>query len=102
LSSVLLPDPLRPTMPKNSPCAICTETSSSACSVSCVRLANGEVSVSGASCKFFPEFVIGDLWEQSVEDVWQGEAFRRVRTTLRGTSLMPVCSKCILLYLNGV
>jgi len=60
--------------------------------------ADGKVS----SCKFFPEFVIGDLSEQSVEDVWQGEAFRRVRTILRGTSLMPVCSKCILLYLNGV
>lgn len=60
--------------------------------------ADGKVS----SCKFFPEFVIGDLNEDSVEDVWQGEAFRRVRTVLRGTSLMPVCSKCILLYLNGV
>ncbi|MFL6123182.1 radical SAM protein [Actinophytocola sp.] len=60
--------------------------------------ADGKVS----SCKFFPEFVIGDLNDDSVEDVWQGEAFRRVRTVLRGTSLMPVCSKCILLYLNGV
>jgi radical SAM protein with 4Fe4S-binding SPASM domain len=60
--------------------------------------ADGKVS----SCKFFPEFVIGDLWEEGVEDVWQGEAFGRVRTILRGTSLMPVCSKCILLYLNGV
>ncbi|ACU38380.1 radical SAM protein [Actinosynnema mirum] len=60
--------------------------------------ADGKVS----SCKFFPEFVIGDLHESGVAQVWQGEAFRRVRTVLRGTSLMPVCSKCILLYLNGV
>ncbi|MEU3735074.1 radical SAM protein [Streptomyces sp. NPDC033538] len=60
--------------------------------------ADGKVS----SCKFFPEFVIGDLTRQSPEEVWQGEAFRRVRTTLQQTHLMPVCSKCILLYLNGV
>ena len=32
LSSVLLPDPLRPTMPKNSPWRISKETPSSACS----------------------------------------------------------------------
>ncbi|MCP2163164.1 radical SAM protein [Goodfellowiella coeruleoviolacea] len=60
--------------------------------------ADGKVS----SCKFFPEFVIGDLYDNSVAEVWQGEAFRRVREVLRGTSLMPVCSRCILLYLNGV
>jgi radical SAM protein with 4Fe4S-binding SPASM domain len=59
--------------------------------------ADGKVS----SCKFFPEFVIGDLYENTVQEVWQGEAFRQVRQVLRGTSLMPVCSKCILLYLNG-
>jgi radical SAM protein with 4Fe4S-binding SPASM domain len=60
--------------------------------------ADGKVS----SCKFFPEFVIGDLYDNSVQEVWQGQAFRDVRQVLRGTSLMPVCSKCILLYLNGV
>lgn len=60
--------------------------------------ADGKVS----SCKFFPEFVIGDLTDQRPEEVWQGDAFRRVRSTLQQTSLMPVCSKCILLYLNGV
>ncbi|MDT3400531.1 radical SAM protein [Streptomyces sp. B1866] len=59
--------------------------------------ADGKVS----SCKFFPEFVIGDLYESEVAEIWQGEAFRRVREVLRGTGLMPVCSKCILLYLNG-
>jgi radical SAM protein with 4Fe4S-binding SPASM domain len=60
--------------------------------------ADGKVS----SCKFFPEFVIGDLYESDVAEVWQGEAFRRVREVLGETGLMPVCSKCILLYLNGV
>lgn len=61
--------------------------------------ADGKVS----SCKFFPEFVVGDLNDgQSIADVWQSERFRRVRSTLRGTGLMPVCAKCFLLYENGV
>jgi radical SAM protein with 4Fe4S-binding SPASM domain len=59
--------------------------------------ADGRVS----SCKFFPEFVIGDLGEQRMEEIWQSERFTRVRGILRQTGLMPVCSKCILLYLGG-
>lgn len=61
--------------------------------------ADGNVS----SCKFFPEFVVGDLHDgRSVADVWQSENFRRLRATLRSTGLMPVCSKCFLLYESGV
>jgi radical SAM protein with 4Fe4S-binding SPASM domain len=60
--------------------------------------ADGKVS----SCKFFPEFVVGDLHETDVLDLWHSERFRRVREILRGRGLMPVCSKCVLLYLNGV
>ncbi|WTW93980.1 radical SAM protein [Streptomycetaceae bacterium NBC_01309] len=60
--------------------------------------ADGKVS----SCKFFPEFVVGDLYETGVEELWRSEKFRRVRSVLAETGLMPVCSKCILLYLNGV
>jgi radical SAM protein with 4Fe4S-binding SPASM domain len=61
--------------------------------------ADGKVS----SCKFFPEFVVGDLaGGASVTEVWQSEDFRRLRAKLRGTGLMPVCSKCFLLYEAGV
>jgi radical SAM protein with 4Fe4S-binding SPASM domain len=59
--------------------------------------ADGRVS----SCKFFPEFVVGDLHDAGAVELWQGERFRRVRAVLQGSGLMPVCSKCILLYLNG-
>jgi len=59
--------------------------------------ADGRVS----SCKFFPEFVIGDLSEQPMADIWQSERFTKVRGILRESGLMPVCSKCILLYLSG-
>jgi radical SAM protein with 4Fe4S-binding SPASM domain len=60
--------------------------------------ADGKVS----SCKFFPEFVVGDLHVTDVLDLWHSDRFKRVRETLRGRGLMPVCSKCVLLYLNGV
>jgi radical SAM protein with 4Fe4S-binding SPASM domain len=59
--------------------------------------ADGQVS----SCKFFPEFIVGSLEAMNVRELWQGERFRRVRELLHQTGLMPVCSKCILLYLNG-
>jgi radical SAM protein with 4Fe4S-binding SPASM domain len=60
--------------------------------------ADGNVS----SCKFFPEFVVGNLYDTEVTELWQSEAFRQVRSILSANGMMPVCSKCILLYLNGV
>ena len=60
--------------------------------------ADGNVS----SCKFFPEFVVGNLYDTEMTELWQSEAFRRVRSILSANGMMPVCSKCILLYLNGV
>jgi len=60
--------------------------------------ADGNVS----SCKFFPEFVVGNLYDTPTAALWQGESFRRVRQILAENGMMPICSKCILLYLNGV
>jgi hypothetical protein len=34
--------------------------------------------------------------------LWQSPEFRKIRTILAANGMMPVCSKCILLYLNGV
>ncbi|ROU06240.1 radical SAM protein [Lysobacter enzymogenes] len=59
-------------------------------------LPNGDVS----SCKFFPEFSMGNLKDASLQEVWHGERFGEVRKTL-ACGLMPACSKCVLLYLNG-
>jgi radical SAM protein with 4Fe4S-binding SPASM domain len=59
--------------------------------------ADGRVS----SCKFFPEFAIGNLHDEAMTDIWQSERFSQVRGVLREHGLMPVCSKCILLYLSG-
>lgn len=52
-------------------------------------------------CKKFPEFVVGNLNESSLEEVWQGDGYKRFRGT-HGNELMSICSKCEILYANGV
>lgn len=59
-------------------------------------LPDGSVS----SCKHFPEFTIGSLYDKSVEELWNCEKFKEVRKTI-DKELMPVCSKCNNLYLHG-
>ncbi|MBW5449237.1 radical SAM protein [Cohnella sp. CFH 77786] len=51
-------------------------------------------------CKFFPEMAVGNLSEASVKDVWHGEAYSKHREVL-SCGLMPVCSRCGLLYHYG-
>ncbi|SEG52169.1 radical SAM protein [Paenibacillus sp. UNC499MF] len=52
-------------------------------------------------CKFFPEFSVGNLNEDSVADIFHGEDLRKQREVL-ACGLMPICSKCVLLYNNGI
>jgi radical SAM protein with 4Fe4S-binding SPASM domain len=59
---------------------------------------NGEV----VSCKFFPEFRMGNLNEEATVKVWNSERFNQLRATILREGLMPVCSKCNLLYTRGV
>ena len=59
-------------------------------------LADGSV----CSCKLFPEFSVGNLYDEGVVDIWRGEKFGRVRETIH-EGLTPICSKCVLLYLHG-
>jgi radical SAM protein with 4Fe4S-binding SPASM domain len=60
-------------------------------------MADGKVT----ACKMFPEFTVGDLNGSSVVDVWNNERYRKAREIMNG-GLMPICAKCILLYLHGV
>jgi len=59
---------------------------------------NGDV----VSCKFFPEFRMGNLRDGGAAGVWQSERFNDMRRTIETEGLMPVCSKCNLLYSRGV
>jgi radical SAM protein with 4Fe4S-binding SPASM domain len=58
---------------------------------------NGDV----VSCKFFPEFRVGNLHEADLAAIWQGQRFNQVRATVFGCGLMPACAKCNLLYTRG-
>ena len=59
---------------------------------------NGDV----VSCKFYPEFRMGNLNEEPTMTVWNSERFNQLRNTILREGLMPVCSKCNLLYTRGV
>jgi radical SAM protein with 4Fe4S-binding SPASM domain len=58
---------------------------------------NGDV----VSCKFFPEFALGNLEDATLSEIWHGEPYNLVRETVARCGLMPVCAKCNLLYTRG-
>jgi radical SAM protein with 4Fe4S-binding SPASM domain len=59
-------------------------------------LANGDM----ITCQPFPEFKVGNIYTDNLQDVWKSNVFNEFRQKMAG-KLMPACSKCILLYLNG-
>ena len=59
-------------------------------------LENGEVS----ACKLFREFAVGNIHENTIQELWEGEKMAEIRSRMN-CGLLPVCSKCVLLYLNG-
>lgn len=58
--------------------------------------ANGNV----VMCKMFPEFKVGNINEGTVKEIWHNDIITKCREKI-GCGLMPICSKCILLYLHG-
>ncbi len=60
-------------------------------------LPNGTVT----PCKKFIEFSVGNLHNESLQDLWQGIPFSKFRE-LHNNTLMPICSKCEILYMNGM
>lgn len=61
-------------------------------------MADGKV---GTCSLFFPELSIGDIYKNSLMDIWKSEQFNKLRGIIGG-GLMPICSKCCLLYRNGI
>jgi len=59
-------------------------------------LASGNVT----ACQSFPEFIVGNVKEQGIKEIWKGELHDGVREVI-SKGLSPICSKCIILYLNG-
>lgn len=52
--------------------------------------ANGEVS----PCRDYSDYVVGNLGEASILELWNNAAFRRFRQSLGEQGLMPVCTRC--------
>jgi len=55
------------------------------------------------TCKLFPEFTVGRLTAapDSVRHIWKGDDATRARSVF-SCGLMPICSKCVQLYLHGL
>lgn len=73
------------------------------CKKECIALSNRmDVLATGrvSSCKLFLEFDVGNLKNDSLQKIWQGSAFNKIREIL-SSELMPVCFRCVLLYLHG-
>jgi radical SAM protein with 4Fe4S-binding SPASM domain len=55
---------------------------------------NGDV----VACPDFPDYVVGNLYQQSLREIWNGEKLRRFRRTLAEHRRFPICSICCHLY----
>jgi radical SAM protein with 4Fe4S-binding SPASM domain len=50
-------------------------------------------------CILYPDLTFGNIYDQSVGEIWNSPAFARFRD-LRRRECLPVCAKCNALYLN--
>jgi radical SAM protein with 4Fe4S-binding SPASM domain len=51
---------------------------------------NGDVSL----CRDYHDYIIGNIQEQSIQDIWTSDAARRFRRSISTEGLMPVCRRC--------
>ncbi|MFX1280491.1 MAG: radical SAM protein [Promethearchaeota archaeon] len=59
--------------------------------------ASGDV----APCHIFFDFTLGNLYEQSLDEIWNGGLFNRFRNYMKQSLLLPICNGCCVLYLVG-
>jgi radical SAM protein with 4Fe4S-binding SPASM domain len=65
--------------------------------VSTEIVANGDV----APCHIFYDLVLGNLHENSIADIWNGEKYKKFRDYMESKKFMPICQGCCILYLAG-
>lgn len=55
-----------------------------------------EVTAAGdvTPCRDYPDYVVGNVKEHRLTELWQAERFRRFRRSLAEDGLMPVCARC--------
>jgi radical SAM protein with 4Fe4S-binding SPASM domain len=57
---------------------------------------NGDVVV----CPDFPDYVAGNVHQQSLSQIWNGARMRQFRRTLAEHGRFPICSACCKLYVD--
>ena len=73
------------------------------CSQQCIGLSTRmDIGPDGSvtACKLFSEFYMGNLHDKALADIWNSESYKKVRRIIN-KQLMPVCTKCNVLYLHG-
>lgn len=53
-------------------------------------LPNGDV----ATCRDYPDYVVGNIKEQSLAEIFNNDRYRRFRQALKEDGLLPVCARC--------
>ncbi len=51
---------------------------------------NGDVGL----CRDYHDYVIGNIKTDAIADIWNGEAARKFRSSIRTEGLMPACRRC--------
>ena len=77
----------------------------SRCGTNCLALSTRmDIAPDGQvmACKFFSEFSPGSLNESGLKEVWDSEAYDKIRDIINNGGLTPACSKCSVLYLHGI
>jgi radical SAM protein with 4Fe4S-binding SPASM domain len=60
-------------------------------------VANGDV----APCHVFFDLVMGNIYENSFQDIWFGKNYQKFRNYITQNNFMPICPGCCILYLTG-
>ena len=54
-----------------------------------------------APCHVFYDLTMGNLYENSIKEIWNNEKYRKFRAYMKRNTFMPICSGCCILYLSG-
>ena len=62
-----------------------------------------DITASGdiAPCHIFYDLVFGNLNENTISKIWNGDKFQKFRKYFSQNNLLPVCTGCCILYLSG-
>jgi len=55
---------------------------------------NGEVVI----CADFPDYVIGNLNQETIQQIWRGEKLKKFRENINNKGLFSICNRCCGLF----